>query len=163
MSDLKANYKIVHRSNQNYILMESSMNKKLQTQLMNFRFNSIIQKWPIHIEWFRYDLNEDLEERVSGLSETEAHQLSNFAAANSINFDGGKQHQSALDEDIPFDDIFDYIPDERQTEPDYFLLVPKPKLSKGIANWMPIILTDANGNDKHNYDLPFGLVGRIIR
>ncbi len=138
------------------------MEKKLLTQLMNFRFNSFIQKSPIEIEWFRYDLNEDLEERVSGLSETEAHQLSNFAAVNSVNFGGKKQHQSAHDEDLPFDDVFDYIPDEKQTSPEYLLLVPTPKLIKGIAKWMPIILTDANGHDKHDYDLPFGVVGRIV-
>ncbi len=140
------------------------MANKFQTKLHNFRYNSFVIKNSFTIEWFKYDLNADLEENISGFDEEELKLFQDYTVKNTTNFIGGKNYFITNEDDLPVEDIYDLVPNERLKIPNYLIIKPKPAIeSTGqINSIMQIILTSENGSDNHNYYLPFGVIGRII-
>lgn len=140
------------------------MDKKLETKLSNFRYNSLIVKNTFTVEWFRYDLNESLEENISAFDDADLKLFQNYVVANTNNFSGPKNYFTPTEGDIPIEDIYDWVADERLEHPDYLIIKPEPTIdhSGKISRVMEIILLSPNGEENHTFNLPFGVIGRIL-
>lgn len=138
--------------------------KKLLTSLRNFRYGREHIKGPIQVEWFHYDLDEDDSIDPRFFSNEELNQFQDFTVTNETNFGGGKEYLNTTVEEIPNSDLYNLIQNERLNEPENLIITPTPNIqhNNGIATTMFIILTDDNGIDRHEYYLPFGVIGRII-
>jgi hypothetical protein len=141
------------------------MDQKLQTSLSNFKFDSFIQKSTITVDWFRYDLDKDIEENITGFNPVDLKLFVDYTVAHPVNFGGGKNSLITNDDELPVEDIYDLVPNERINFPEYFILKPHPELAKGgdKYSFMDIKLLDQSGSDNHSYDLPFGVVGRVLQ
>ena len=137
--------------------------KKLLTQLRNFKYNDKHIIGPLKVEWFHYDLNDDefIDPRI--FTDEEFKKFQEFTLANDTNFAGGKDYFDTNEDEIPNSDIYTLVPEERLDMPENLIIVPEPKLERnGVARTMYIELTDETGKKKHNYNLDFGVIGRII-
>lgn len=140
------------------------MLKKLQTPLRNFRFNSITRKESLLVEWFRYGLDESIEEHISGFTDDELKLFEHFTVSKPFNFDGPKNYFIVKEDDLPVEIAWDLIPDSSITFPEYFILKPGYEIERGskVSNKMPIALLDDRGAIHHDYHLPFGAIGKLI-
>jgi len=92
------------------------------------------------------------------------NQFRDFTVTNETNFGGGKEYLNTTVEEIPNSDLYSLIQNERLNGPENLIITPTPEIhhNNGITTTMFIILTDDNGIDRHKYNLPFGVIGRII-
>lgn len=137
--------------------------KKLLTQFRNFKYNDKYIAGPVKVEWFHYDLTEDesIDPRI--FSDEEFKEFQEFTLANNTNFAGGKDYLNTNEDEIPNSDIYSMISDEKLYMPENLIIIPNPELDKnGVSRTMLIELTDEAGEKKHNYNLKFGVIGRII-
>lgn len=58
----------------------------------------------------------------------------------------------------------DLVPDSRLAFPEYLIIKPDYEIENGtaVSSIMQIVLLDGNGAVNHRYDLPFGVIGRIL-
>ncbi|GAA4465501.1 hypothetical protein GCM10023093_17820 [Nemorincola caseinilytica] len=84
------------------------MEHKLQTQLHNFRYNSFIIKEPLTIEWFRYDLDEDLEENSTGFNAADLKLFQDYVVSNETNFGGPKNYFTVSSGEVPMEDVYEF-------------------------------------------------------
>ncbi len=136
--------------------------KKLITPLRNFRYGNRHITGPVKVEWFHYDLDEDELTDARIFTDEEFKKFQEFTVSNLTNFAGGKDYLNTTEEEIPNSNLYSLFVDPRLDRPENLIIVPNPELEKnGISRTMFILLTDENGNTKHHYDLPFGVIGRI--
>lgn len=140
------------------------MSQKLQTPLHHFRFNRETQKRSLNIDWFKYDLDESVEDNISGFTPKELELFRNFTLANDLNFSGDKNYHLTNSGEIPVQELLDLVHDPQLNYPTHLILLPKPEIERSfaISPFMKIILLNAKGEHQHNYDLPFGVIGRVL-
>lgn len=139
---------------------------KLQTQFQLFRYNrTSFHKSPITVEWFLYDENNE-DDETRAFTHEELQQFINYAVQNTVNFPpDGKDHLNATDDDAPNCDLLlQSVSDENLNFPKNIILRRSPSINgTGIMHCMDIMLVNQAGEDSHRYDLPFDVVGRILR
>jgi hypothetical protein len=140
------------------------MLKKLQTPLHHFRFNRTTGHKSLIVEWFLYDLNEDIEENIRGFNDAELKLFEGYTVSNSVNFGGGKDYFTVREGEVPIEVELDFVPDSRLAFPEYLIIKPDYEIEKGteVSSIMQIVLLDGNGAINHKYVLPFGVIGRIL-
>ena len=137
------------------------MSYKLQTQLHHFKIGHKPADKSLIVEWYYFDLDEE-GENERGFTYDELTTFQNYVVENVVNFDGLKNYHATDEFDVPTLEVYDLVPDERLTFPKYLILKPQPKLQhKGISTAMEIILLDKNNQVNHDYNLPFGAIGKI--
>lgn len=139
--------------------------KKLTTSLQNFRYGTQYISTPIKVEWFHFDLNDDdsIDPRI--FWDKEFNQFCDYTINNPTNFSGDKNYLNTSIEEIPAMDTYSLIPNKSISKPENIIIVPKPDIkyiSDEVATTMFITLTNENGIVNHIYNLPFGVIGRII-
>lgn len=111
-----------------------------------------------------YELEEDVEDNIRAFSYMELEQFRNYVVPNTWNFGGGKNYFTVSEGGIPVKEIYDLVPNERKMFPDYLILKPNPTLQKSflISPFMEIVLVNERGLEHSDYNLQFGVVGKII-
>jgi hypothetical protein len=138
---------------------------KLKTQIHHFRFNSVHQKDPVSITW--YKLNSIIEEgneevRPGCMSYDELTQITGYVTANKLNFRSQNYH-FCLEENLPEPDEPD-LDESKKLLPQFLVLRTIPQLNKTmnkIDTYMDIELLDEKGKLRHDYKLSFDIVGEI--
>lgn len=136
---------------------------KYQALLHHFKFNRNIQTVPIFVVWFKYELDENVEENTSRFSYEEVNMFQNFLNRHSLNFEGPKDYLIADESEVPLEVVYDLLPNPRITFPEYLILRPEPKIlnNNQVQSTMQILLLNKQGSTHHSYNLPFGAIGRI--
>jgi hypothetical protein len=139
-------------------------NLLLRTRLKNFRFDAKVQTDIYLVEWFRYDLDENTEENIRPFNHSELEKFQGYAVPNAWNFGGGKDYLITNQNEAPTEVMDDLVPNERIKYPECLILIPKADIRgiKGVSAFMKIALIDEQGRDRDDYNLPFGVIGRII-
>jgi len=134
---------------------------KLQTTFKNFRFNTIQNKGPYTVTWYKLHEYNFITEGIC-LNQQELNELTNYVANNKINFDN-QNYFSCIQDDTPACDINGIIP-SRDRQPTIIILRNVPQLSKQpgiIYNCMDIELLNNNGTLNQSYNLNFDIIGKI--
>lgn len=135
---------------------------KLQTQLEYFRYNSFINIGKINVTWFVLDNDEEDDETGRCFTQDELNQFVNFTLNNLHNFPGAKNYHLSNDDEAPYCNIYSALENERLIRPKNVIIRRNPQISRnGITECMDIILTNEQGTDKHVYELPFNVIGKI--
>lgn len=136
---------------------------KLVTHLRNFRYNRAIQRMLFTVDWFRYDLDENAADRISGFTYEELKQFEGFTLSHEFNFGEYSRNYHLTDEgEYPTENYSSWVPNEGISFPDFVVLKPVPLVYRGIgiSKYMQIVLIDKSGKDC-KYLLPFGAIGKI--
>ncbi|WP_343533956.1 hypothetical protein [Pedobacter sp.] len=141
------------------------MTKKFITPLHHFAFNRTPYMGSLNVEWFYYGLNPASEENIRGFTDEEIKLFERFVLANNLNFAGDKNVHPTNEGDAPMEFYNDRLADEFLKMPSYLLLTPNPQLirTNAIANLMEIILLTDKQKQNHQYDLPFGALGKVSK
>lgn len=132
---------------------------KLTTQLAYFRFNSSVSHGTLNVTWFALDI--DAEEGRC-FTQTELDAFTNFVINRPHNFPGGKNYHTCNNDDAPYCGAEMFITGDNSNYPTTYILRKNPELLSGEQpDVVDIILTDINDTDKHNYDLPFDVIGKV--
>ena len=140
------------------------MNKNmyiLKTQLLNFRFNSIIQLGPVRVRLYKL-VKEDEEVEGNCLTYEELNQLTSFVVSNKVNFGNSNYHVSDPD-DAPYMSEYDLAPISNGF-PKYLVIHPENKINlspEGLYKWMDIELLNTNSTRNDISTLPFGLICKV--
>jgi len=136
---------------------------KLHTNLANFRFNRTHHTTSLSVDWYKYDLDENIEENISPLSYPELKEFEGFAVSLPFNFPGNKDYSIIMDHQHPFEILDDLIFSNDAAFPECVILKPEPKLLLGnnCARFSQIVLFDTRGKDHLAYGLSFGVIGMI--
>jgi len=150
-----------HKPVHNFI---SAMAQKYQTPLTNFKFGRIRSKGTYLIDWFRYDLNQDVSQNVSGFEHEDKMLFDQYVVGNYLNFFGDKNVYILSEDELPEEARDSFVHNTALHFPKYFLLLPDPKIDKTgkVSEIMHIVLLNNEGKENHTYNLPFGVIGRII-
>jgi len=116
------------------------------------------------VEWFRYDLKEDLDENITDFNERDLQLFQSYTVSNPVNFSGGKEYFTVSEGELPIEVELDLVPDSRLAFPEYLIIKPGYEIENGtaVSSIMQIALLDEKGAVNHKYDLPFGVIGRIL-
>lgn len=132
---------------------------KVITLFKNYKHDSIIKNMNVlEVTWFKYNDNENLCEGI-WLSDEEANSFINYAVSTTMNFPENNKNKLICSGEI--DEEFYLISKEENFG--FLHLTKNPTNSKHGIRLKQITLTDSNGNNCHNYNLPFDLVGVITR
>jgi len=134
---------------------------KLTTNLAFFKFkNDSFSKGNVPIDW--YVLDED-EEVGRPFSHDELNQFKDYVVSNEFNFPGKKNYSNSSEDEAPYCGIETALVDDNLVYPELFILRPEPiPLIGNITKCVDVILTDQNGSKKHDYALPFNVIGKVV-
>lgn len=133
---------------------------KLTTQLAFFRFNTTVNQGNLTITWFVLE-REYEEEGGRCFTQEELIKFTDYTVKNKYNFPGGKNYSNCSEEDTSYCGFYSKLKDSNVDYPTKFILRQHPKKYSQVADCVDIVLTSINGNDQHNYDLTFDVIGQI--
>lgn len=133
---------------------------KLETYLQYFRFNNIVQKTPIRVQWFIYD--EKQENRTRPFTYEELTAFQNYILQYPNNFPGDKNYYTAQITEAPdCHEADDKVSADYHFPKNVILMHDPVLLPNGIRCCMPIVLSDLKNQDIHITDLPFNVIAKI--
>lgn len=131
--------------------------KKIKTNLQYYKYNTSLQTSSASIIWYVLEVNGQ-NETGRCFSEDELQQFISFINANSYNFPNSHSIlDCSSDENTPF--CTPYLTTNQR--PDNLILKNSPNIGGRINKCMDIILCDNRGNQNHNYNLGFMVIGVV--
>lgn len=140
------------------------MDKKLQTSLRYFKFNNTTQSGIVQIDWYKFDLFDDSENRVCGFTDKELGMVTDYVVSNQLNFYGAKNYHRIKKDELPMVKYLDLVTDQQLIYPSYLIIKPIPDILNGIgiSKIMEAMLLSEKGEYHHTFNLPFGIIGKIL-
>lgn len=134
---------------------------KLRTKIRNYRYNNDhVFQLPTPIDWYKLKESEDDSYQGTCFTMDELEIFTAFVINNPNNFSKSNYH-ICNEAECPECTIYGRFP--RSSGPTYNLIIKnRPVLSDLVYPCMEVILTDETGNDNHNYNLPFNVIGHIF-
>jgi len=110
------------------------------------------------------DLEEDETEGIRGFAYQELEKFQTYTVTNTVNFAGPKEYLKVVEADIPDINEYDSLAHDSGTYPEHLILVPHPEIENShlMSDCMEILLMNENGAPNHSYNLPFGVIGKMI-